>query len=240
MPTSLHRSVRDEWLAQLPEDSDCFFCAAEAHFETCYGMLSVALDEALRMHMRGELCPASAQAGICGALYENLAARLLQALAALESHARHYGTQPAAAPLEPGYFRGWASRRSSAWNSVLHFVLLGSRSRWFHKLQTLREIIADLAVEFGAAAEELSEGMSVDPVRRWESLEALHDDLNTCLRESVVMMKCFLRALPADQLKTFRSRFDPALEAHHWGVVSLHLAAGFPGTLARRVSSKMR
>ena len=232
--------MRDEWLARLPDESDAFFRAAEAHFETCYGMLSVTLDEALDMRQQGELCRARAEAGICSALYQNLAARLLRGLQALESHTRHYGTQPAVMPLEPGYFRGGASRRSSTWNSLLHLVLFGSRSRWFHKLQTLQEIIADLAIEFRAAAQELSEGTAIDPAGRWESLESMHDDLNTCLREIVVMLKCFLRVLPADQVKPFRGWLDPAVDAQYPGTNSLNLDGRFSGTLGSGVSSKMR
>jgi hypothetical protein len=232
LASSPHRSVRDEWLARLPEETDALFRASEAHFEACYGMLSVTLDEALSLGQQGELSRARAEVAICSALYENLAARLLKALEALESHTRHYGTQPAVAPLEPGYFRGWASRRSSTWNSLLHLVLFGSRLRWFHKLLTLQEIIADLAMEFRAAAQELSEGTAIDPGGRWASLEAMHDDLNTCLREMVVMLKCFLRALPAEQVKPFRGRFDHATDAQHPGTASPDPAGQLLGTRA--------
>ena len=240
MASSPHRSVRDEWLARLPEETDAFFRASKAHFEACYGMLSVTLDEALSLGQQGELPHARAEAGVCSVLYGNLAALLLKALSALESHTRHYGTQPAVAPLEPGYFRGEAPRRSSTWNSLLHLVLFGSRSRWFHKLQTLQEIIADLAIEFRAAAEELSAGTAIDPAGRWASLEAMHDDLNTCLREMVVMLKCFLRALPAEQVKPFRGRFDPATDALHPGTDFPDPAGLLNGTLGSPVSSKMR
>lgn len=235
-----NRSVRREWVARLPEEADSVFRAAEMQLETGYGMLSVTLNEALGLSQEGDLCAARAEAGICGTLYENLAGLLLRGLQALESHTRHYGTQPAVVPLEPGYFRGEASRRSSTWNSLLHIVLFGSRSRWFHKVQTLREIVAELAIEFRGNARELSEGTAIDPAGSWESLEAMHDDLNTCLRETVVMLKCFLRALPADELKAFRSRFDPAMAAQHQATDLANRDALFGGTPGRRISSKMR
>jgi hypothetical protein len=200
--------VRDEWLARLPEEKDTFFRASVARFDSCYHMLSVALDEALCLRQQGELARARAEADICSALYQNLAARLLEALGALETHTRHYGTQPAVAPLDPDYFRGEATRRASAWNTLLHRVLFSERSRWFHKLQVLREILADLSGEFRTVAADLSQGTSINPARGWDSLEALHDDLNTCLREAVVMLKCFLRAIPAEQVKPLRATFE--------------------------------
>lgn len=213
MKKPLRRSVRDEWLACLPEEKDTLFRASEARFETCYRMLSVALNEALGLRQQGELARARAEACICSALYENLAARLLISLAALEAHARHYGTQPAVAPLDPDFFRGELPRRASAWNTLLHRVLFSSRSRWFYKLQVLREILADLNTEFRAIAADLSEGTSINPAQGWESLEALHDDLNTCLREAVVMLKCFLRAIPVEQVRPLRATLEPAADA---------------------------
>jgi hypothetical protein len=231
--------VRDEWTARLPEETGALFRASEARFETCYGMLSVVLDEALGLRAKGDLCRASAEAGICGELFANLAGRLVGALNALESHTRHFGTQPTVAPLEPTSFRGETCRRSSAWNSVLHRVLFSSRSRWFHKLQTLREIIVDLDAGFGAVAEELSESAAIDPAGAWASLEAMHDDLNTCLRELVVMLKCFLRALPEDQVAVFRSCVEPATSVQYFGESWPAPWRQIGGTAGGRGSSKM-
>lgn len=236
MANSPNRSVRNEWLARLPEDKDALFRTSEARFESYYGMLSVTLDEALRLRHQGELSRARGEAFMCSALHERFTARLLEALEALESHTRHYGTQPAVAALDPGNFRGEASRRSSAWNSLLHHVLFGSRLRWFHKLQTLRVIIAETNSEFRAAAMELSEGTAINPARRWESLESMHDDMNTCLREMVVMLKCFLRVLPEEQVKPFRGRFEPVADAKHSaGIPPLDSHGPLSETLGGRV-----
>ena len=213
MKKPLSRSVRDEWLARLTEEKESLFRSSEARLETFYKMLSVALDEALNLRQQGDLPRACAEARMCSALYDTLAARLIEALATLESHTRHYGTQPAVAALDPNFFRSEAPRRASAWNNMLSRVLFGSRSRWFHKLQTLGEILADLKIEFRAVAADLSEGTSIEPAQGWESLEALHHDLNTCLREAVVMLKCFLRALPVEQVKLFRATLEPAPDA---------------------------
>jgi hypothetical protein len=37
-------------------------------------------------------------------------------------------------------------------------------------------------------------------------MERLHYDVNTCLRETQVMLKSFLRALPSQQLDSFEER----------------------------------
>ena len=43
------------------------------------------------------------------------------------------------------------------------------------------------------------------PESHWASLDALHFDLNTCLRETIVVLKSFLCHLPAEQAE----QFDP-------------------------------
>jgi len=204
--------VRDEWLARLTTDQEQVFRAAEARLEVSYLMLSVTLDEALGLRRQQELARARAQTRMCGALVEKLSLRLLEASRALESHARHYGTHPVVAPLDPDTFRRLESQRAAGWNALLHGVLFAGRARWFHKLETLQRIVQDSCDEFCAAAAELNAGTTVDPAEEWGALEAIHDDMNTCLREMVVMIKCFLRALPAEEVTPFRQRLETAGE----------------------------
>jgi hypothetical protein len=64
-----------------------------------------------------------------------------------------------------------------------------------------------LAVGFQNAAEELSQNDSLRPDFDWEFLDATHYDLNTCLRETVVILKSFLHALPERQLSHFQDIF---------------------------------
>jgi hypothetical protein len=94
-------------------------------------------------------------------------------------------------------------------------VLFAGRSRWFHKLESLQRIVQDLRDEFCAAAAELSAGIAIDPAAEWEALEAIHDDMNTCLREIVVMLKCFLRALPAEEVSSFQQGLESGAETKH-------------------------
>ena len=209
MKTPSDRTVRDEWLACLTTDKEQAFRAAEARLEVSYLMLSVTLDEALGLRRQQELASARAGTRMCGALIEKLAARLLESSRALELHARHFGTHPVVAPLDPDTFRRLESKRAAAWNALLHGVLFAGRARWFHKLETVQGIVQDSCAEFCAAATELNAGTTVDPAGEWGALEAIHDDMNTCLREMVVMIRCFLRALPAEEVPTFRQRLEP-------------------------------
>ncbi len=201
--------MRDAWLARLPAEKDAVFAGAVARLESSYGMLSVALDEALDLRERCELLRARQEAGVCGHLFGHLVEELLVTLAGFESHTRHFGTLPAVAPLDPENFRGQAARLASAWSTLLHHVLLGTRNRWFHKLRTLTEILTDLGLEFRETSAEIADGTCIEPVRGWEALDSLHFDLNTCLRETIVILKCFLRALPAEELPGFRQAIEP-------------------------------
>jgi len=70
------RSVSEDWRAALPAEKDRLFEAVVAELETSYGMLSVALNEALHLRAQGALGPVSAQVGISADLFRRLAARL--------------------------------------------------------------------------------------------------------------------------------------------------------------------
>jgi len=76
--------------------------------------------------------------------------------------------------------------------------------QFLHKLGTLLEMVENLGKEYCASAEELGTGLSVDPFLLWNTIDAAHYDLNTCLRETIVLLKSFLRALPDDQLGNFQ------------------------------------
>ena len=206
------RSVREDWLAWLPAEKDGIFDASVADLEASYGMLSVTLDEAFALSARGALRQARDQAAVSAALFDRLAARLEGAQRAMAEHARHFGTLPNVAPLKPAFFRGETAQHFARKSSLLSKVLFPSRSKFFHKLSVLSQIAEELAREFREAAEELTEGRSWHPSARWEALDVLHYDLNTCLRETIVMLKSFLCALPNEEVARFRQRLEPFAE----------------------------
>jgi len=75
-----------------------------------------------------------------------------------------------------------------------------------------------LARTFRHAADDLADGFSSNPEKMWADVDTDHYDLNTCLREAIVVLKSFLIALPESQLGAFQgtvrrqsSRWKPAL-----------------------------
>jgi len=79
--------------------------------------------------------------------------------------------------------------------------VFGNRSRFISKLKILSNTIEHLDHEFDCAVKQIME--AAQPGESWQLLDSLHYDLNTCLRETEIVLKSFLRALPADQLASF-------------------------------------
>lgn len=205
---SRRSSVADDWLFRLPEGKARVFASAQVQWGAAYGMLSVALDDAFALRASGKLVRARMQAANCDDLLDRLTVPMVTALAALESHARHFGTLPAIEPLNPSYFRGEFAQSVASRNRLLHLVLLSDRSRFFYKLRSLTSIVEQLAKEFHSAAAEIVEATSTQPGACWASLECLHYDLNTCLRETEVVFKSFLCALPSTELETLQVELE--------------------------------
>ena len=96
-------------------------------------------------------------------------------------------------------------------------MVFGGRTRFFHKLHALGEIIEELQKETHAIVEDVSEGTRLSPERTWQALEVLGYDLNTCMGETTVILKSFFCALPGEELKSFRQTLMeqvPFLQPH--------------------------
>jgi len=197
-------TVQDDWRARLPEEKFRVFTAYVRRLESTYGMLSVSLNEALALRREGRLmksCQAvTVTPGLCARLTEPLASLIR----VLSEHAKHYGTIPNAAPLEAQHFQTVKGQRSARMSGLLSKVLLSQRMQFLHKLSTLLEMVENLGEEYCESAEELSTGSSTDPGQLWKTIDAAHYDLNTCLRETIVLLKSFLLVLPDDQLVGFQ------------------------------------
>ncbi len=220
------RTVQEDWLAWLPSEKGEVFDSTVGELETFYTMLSVALDEALALCNRGTIVPAREQARVSADLFDRLAERLGAVLRALHQHGRHFGTLPNVVPLRPDFFRGETAQRYARKNNLLSLVLFPTRTKFFHKLSVLSEVLEDLRMENREAAEEIAEGAAVQPELRWRTLEMLHYDLNTCLREAMVMLKSFLCVLPSVELGALRKR--------------LHALPAPPAALRRRRAAIFR
>jgi len=168
-------------------------------------MFSVNLDEALGLRRCGRIAKAQQVLSVSSALCQRLSTPLVSLLRAMLLHARHASTAPNLAPLDPQNFQNTRSQRVARLNGVFSKVLLTRRSQFLHKISTVSELVEELTSRFLASSEEILEGDLMHPDAEWEVLDASHYDLNTCLRESVVLFKSFLHALPENQLQEFLS-----------------------------------
>jgi hypothetical protein len=206
------RSVTDDWIRALPAEKSRIFDATVRDWESCFAMLSVALDGALSLRARGELVCARQQLAVAAGLLERLCCSLVSFCEALANRGRYSSDIPRVEPLNAGFFRGTAGQSAAGWNGFLHWILLGDRARFIHKLKILSETLQRLENEFADAAYEIINNSSAQPSGRWRCLDAVHYDFNTCLRETEVVFKSFLRSLPIDQLVSFTGELqDPPL-----------------------------
>jgi len=202
-PLSRGRSVQQDWRACLSEEKAQVFQEHERHLGSLYNMFSVSLNEAIELKLAElpakALCAISMSSQLC----ERLTRPLAGTLRALHDHAKHYGTVPNAAPLDPENYQGLGRQRSARMSVLLDRVLFSHRLQFLHKVSTLQEMVEDLDQDFRNTAEDLACGFSTDPEREWHEMEEGHYDLNTCLRETIVLFKSFLVVLPVGQLGDF-------------------------------------
>jgi hypothetical protein len=197
-------TVQDDWRARLPEEKLKVFTTYVRRLDSAYGMLSVSLNEALALRREGRLMMCCEAVSVTLSLCSRLTEPLASLIRVLSEHAKHYGTVPNAAPLDPQNFQTVKGQRSARMSGLLSKVLLSQRTQFLHKVGTLQEMVENLGKEYCASAEELATGSAADPFLLWNTIDAAHYDLNTCLRETIVLLKSFLRALPDDQLGNFQ------------------------------------
>lgn len=204
VPSARGMSVKDDWRAWLPGEKDQVFRSYVRQLEISYNMLSISLDEALHFRQAGLPYKASLALGVTPELCDRFAVPLVALLWSLSEHAKHHGTVPNAAPLDPANFQSARCQRSARFSSLLCRVILSERMQFLYKISTLGEMVDDLNDDFCAATEEIAAAHSAVPNALWQAADAAHYDLNTCLREAIVLLKCFLRALPEGELEAFQ------------------------------------
>jgi len=197
----------------LPREKNYVFDTAVRQWECSYAMMSVALDDALSLRSRGELICAQQQVRVAAELLGRLTGALLGFCDAVSKRARGIEKLPVVEPMRTEFFRGDIGQSAASWNRILHRLLFGDRQRFVQKLRTLSETVENLDREFAETAEEIAKGVSVQPSDGWKMLDCLHYDFNTCLRETEVVLKSFLRALPSDQLPAFAAELEAPVPA---------------------------
>jgi hypothetical protein len=200
------RTVREDWIAWLPEETDQLFVATRNELECSNVILSVALDEALALCEREQFTVARERAVVFAGLFDRLAIRLRIVIRTIEEHGSHFGTLPNVTALASENFRGTTAQRISFMDSLLAKVIFRGRTRFFHKLHALREIIEELQKEARVIVEDVSDGAPLFPDRAWRQLEVLGYDLNTCMGETTVVLKSFFCVLPSEELEAFRQK----------------------------------
>jgi hypothetical protein len=196
-------SVSQDWRAALSADKSQTYLDRLRGLETSYAMFSVNLDEAIGLRRNGRFGKAHQALSVTPALCKRLAVPLLALLRAMLGHAKHFRIVPNLSPLDPENFQQAKSRRAASFNGICSRIFLNQRSQFLHKISTLVELVENLNESFCDAVAELNDSSLIQPEREWDMLDASHYDLNTCLRESIVVFKCFLLALPDEQLLEF-------------------------------------
>ena len=187
-------------------------------------MFSVNFDEAVGMRRNGRNSRAFQVLSVAPALCQRLAQPLLCLLHVMLDHAKHFGIAPNLAPLDAHNFQNSRSQRVALFNDVFSRILLTRKSQFAHKISALADLVTQLGSTFESTAEELSCGDSVQPDRDWELLDSVHYDLNTCLRETVVLFKSFLHALPEAQVENFQATLQQSRAPLAFGFPRRHLA----------------
>jgi hypothetical protein len=205
-PVSMHAaSVSQDWRIPLQGDKSHAYMSCVHRLETAYSMFSVNLDEALGMRRTGRSSKAYQVLSVAPALCQLLVDPLHSLLEVMSNHAKHFGITPNIAPLDSRNFQHPRSQRVALFNDLFSSVLLTRKSQFSYKISALADLVEDLHSSFQSTAEDLASGDSLHPERDWDLLDSVHYDLNTCLRETVVLLKSFLHALPEGQLSNFQA-----------------------------------
>jgi hypothetical protein len=205
-PVEMHNaSVSRDWRLPLEGEKSHLYLVSIQHLETSYSMFSVNLNEALGMRRTGRLAKADQVLSVAPALCQRLAHPLVVLLRSMLDHAKHFGIAPNLEPLDAQNFQSARGQRVALFNDLVSRILLTRKLQFAHKISALADLVDELDSNFESTAGDLTCGDSLQPDHDWQLLDALHYDLNTCLRETVVLLKSFLHALPDTQLADFQT-----------------------------------
>lgn len=222
--------MRDDWRAWLPESKARLNAVCCRELETLYNILSVSLNEAIELRKRGSSSKACEAVYVCRGICLRFSHTLEMVLAGLHRHTKLFPLVPNAAPLDAANFHGAKSQRTAKFTGLLNKVLLSQRSQFIHKAATLKELVIDLRDEFCRAVDDLVSGIFYRTETFWAALDQCHFDLNTCLREALVLLKSFLMALPDEQISSFESGLKLPVSGTERGLAFRHRRfAAVPG-----------
>jgi len=215
---SRNSSVQEDWSHWLPPAKAEAFDSCARQLETFYRMFSVSLNEALELRRTGNLGQSCRAVFVIPALCARFARPVEGVLHTVGDHAKHFGIIPNTAPLDFGNFRGAREQRIARINGLLSHLLLTQRSQFLHKIDTLEEMVLGIRKDFCEVACDLGSGASAEPSADWRALDDAHFDLNTCLREAIVLLKSFMVVLPDDQVGVFQKSVNEHIHARYEAV----------------------
>lgn len=212
---SRNSSVQEDWSSWLPPAKAEAFDSCVRQLEIFYGMFSVSLNEALELRRIGKLAQSCRAVFVIPGLCARLTSPIERLLHTLGEYAKHFGVIPNTAPLDASNFRGTREQRAARMNDLLSHVLLTQRSQFLYKVDTLEEMVLSIQKDFCEVASDLGSGVSAAPSLDWHTLDDAHFDLNTCLREAIVLLKSFIVVLPDDQISGFQKSINAQILAPH-------------------------
>jgi hypothetical protein len=216
--SSRNSSVQEDWSRWLPPAKAEAFDSCARQLETFYRMFSVSLNEALELRRTGNLGQSCRAVFVIPALCARFARPVEGVLHTVGDHAKHFGIIPNTAPLDFANFRGAREQRIARINDLLSHLLLTQRSQFLHKIDTLEEMVLGIRKDFCEIACDLGSGASAEPSADWRALDDAHFDLNTCLREAIVLLKSFIVVLPDDQVGAFQKSVNAHIHAPYHAV----------------------
>lgn len=208
---SKRRSVSEDWIAWLPPDKIELFKAISTRWDRVLAMSGVALEEAFELRRRGRFERAIQHVQMVSELVTRNSAEFERAVQVIYNEARHVGDLPTVEPLDPTNFHSEAAQEVAHWNTFFHWVLFDARTQFFQKLRVLERVMNETSSSFAAFSEELMESNAMDLDSNWQMLACLECDLNTCARELQVVLKAFLRNLPAALTAAVRESLEAPL-----------------------------
>lgn len=198
-------SVSQDWRKPLSAEKSRAYANTMRALETAYTIFSINLDEAFGFQRCGRMALAHEVLRVGPGLCRRLALPMHSLLCAMLDHAKHFGTTPNLLPLNPDNFQYARSQRVARFSDLFSKVLLTKKSQFLNKISALTDLVNELDLSFEDTIERLCEEESLYPERDWELLDSVHYDLNTCLRETEVLFKSFLHALPEPQIEDFEA-----------------------------------
>jgi hypothetical protein len=118
-----------DWRTPLSEEKSRTFLHITHQLEASYAMFSINLDKAFGMRRRGRPSTAYQLLHVAPDLCGRLTRPLLNLLRAMLEHAKHFGTGPNLAALNPENFHSMQGKRVALLNDLFSRVLLSNRPR---------------------------------------------------------------------------------------------------------------